>query len=60
MCNLRICNKQFEFEFEHIMFKQNALSPKNGKGSACAENARVCWIVCKMKLSMTLYNVTIL
>jgi hypothetical protein len=31
-------------------------------GSISAErlNARVCWLVCKMKLSMTLYNVAVL
>jgi hypothetical protein len=34
--------------------------PKMGSISAERLNARVCWLVCKMKLSMTLYNVAVL
>jgi len=35
-------------------------SQKWEKGSAEHRNARVCWSVCKMKLSMMLYNIAIL
>jgi hypothetical protein len=35
-------------------------SRKWEKGSAEHRNALVCWLVCKMKLSMMLYNVDVL
>ena len=35
-------------------------SQKWEKGSAERRNARVCWLVCKMKLSVTLYNIVVL
>ncbi len=35
-------------------------SNKWEKGSAERRNARVCWLVCKIKLSMTLCNVAVL
>jgi hypothetical protein len=40
--------------------ERNALSPKNGKGKRGALKILVCWLVCQMKLFMTLYNVAVL
>jgi len=40
--------------------ERRAQSAERRAQSAERRNARVCWLVCKMKLSMMLYNVAIL
>ena len=45
---------------KQITFPQNTASPKMEREVRSAENARVCWLVCKMKLSMRHYKIAVL